>query len=36
MCIPGPMVDPKAGLSLKAGCQALNGAQALGYVRTDR
>jgi LCP family protein required for cell wall assembly len=34
MCIPGPMVDPKAGLNLKAGCQTLNGAQALGYVRT--
>jgi len=34
MCLPGPMVDPKAGLNLKAGCQALNGAQALGYVRT--
>jgi LCP family protein required for cell wall assembly len=34
MCIPGPMVDPNAGLNLKAGCQNLNGAQALGYVRT--
>jgi len=34
MCIPSPMVDPKAGLNLKAGCQTLNGAQALGYVRT--
>jgi LCP family protein required for cell wall assembly len=34
MCIPAPMVDPKAGLNLKAGCQTLNGAQALGYVRT--
>ena len=34
MCLPGPMVDPKAGLNLKAGCQTLNGAQALGYVRT--
>ena len=34
MCIPGTMVDPKAGLNLKAGCQTLNGAQALGYVRT--
>lgn len=34
MCIPAPMVDPKAGLNLKAGCQNLNGAQALGYVRT--
>jgi LCP family protein required for cell wall assembly len=34
MCLPGPMVDPKAGLNLKAGCQNLDGDQALGYVRT--
>ena len=34
MCLPGPMVDPKAGLNLKAGCQILDGDQALGYVRT--
>ncbi len=34
MCLPGPMVDPKAGLHLRAGCQNLNGGQALGYVRT--
>ena len=34
MCLPGPMVDPKAGLNLKAGCQTLNGDEALGYVRT--
>jgi LCP family protein required for cell wall assembly len=34
MCLPGPMVDPKAGLNLKAGCQNLDGGQALGYVRT--
>jgi LCP family protein required for cell wall assembly len=34
MCLPGPMVDPKAGLDLKAGCQTLDGGQALGYVRT--
>ncbi len=34
MCLPGPMKDPKAGLNLKAGCQTLDGAQALGYVRT--
>ncbi len=34
MCLPGPMRDPKAGLNLKAGCQTLDGAQALGYVRT--
>jgi anionic cell wall polymer biosynthesis LytR-Cps2A-Psr (LCP) family protein len=34
LCLPGPMTDPKAGLHLKAGCQVLNGDQALGYVRT--
>ena len=34
MCLPGPMRDPKAGLHLKAGCQNLNGGEALGYVRT--
>jgi LCP family protein required for cell wall assembly len=34
MCLPGPMKDPKAGLNLKAGCQTLNGDQALGFVRT--
>src|SRR5260221_14696765 len=34
MCLRGPMVDPKAGLHLRAGCQNLNGGQALGYVRT--
>ncbi len=34
MCLPAPMKDPKAGLNLKAGCQTLNGAQALGFVRT--
>ena len=34
MCLPGPMNDPKAGLHLKAGCQVLNGKQALGFVRT--
>ncbi|AHH97895.1 LCP family protein [Kutzneria albida] len=34
MCIDKPMVDPKAGLDLKPGCQDLTGAQALGYVRT--
>jgi anionic cell wall polymer biosynthesis LytR-Cps2A-Psr (LCP) family protein len=30
LCIPAPMVDPKAGLNLAAGCQDLNGDQALG------
>jgi LCP family protein required for cell wall assembly len=34
MCLKEPMRDPKAGLNLKAGCQELNGGQALGYVRT--
>lgn len=34
MCLDEPMVDPKAGLDLKAGCQTLTGPQALGYVRT--
>jgi LCP family protein required for cell wall assembly len=34
MCLPAPMKDPKAGLNLKAGCQTLNGSQALGFVRT--
>lgn len=34
MCIDQPINDPKAGLNLSAGCQTLNGAEALGYVRT--
>jgi LCP family protein required for cell wall assembly len=34
MCIKEPIDDPLAGINLKAGCQELNGAQALGYVRT--
>ena len=34
MCLKAPMQDPKAGLNLKAGCQTLNGGQALGFVRT--
>ena len=34
VCLPAPMKDPKAGLNLKAGCQVLNGDQALGFVRT--
>lgn len=28
------MVDPQAGIDLKKGCQALDGPQALGYVRS--
>lgn len=34
MCLSAPMKDTNAGLNLKAGCQTLNGAEALGYVRT--
>jgi len=34
MCIKQPLRDPAAGLNLKRGCQTLDGAQALGYVRT--
>jgi len=34
MCIKQPLRDPAAGLNLKKGCQTLDGAQALGYVRT--
>jgi len=34
ICLPGPIQDPASGLDLKAGCQTLDGAEALGYVRT--
>ncbi|MFC5994621.1 LCP family protein [Pseudonocardia hispaniensis] len=34
MCVPEPIKDPKAALNIKAGCQELDGAAALGYVRT--
>jgi LCP family protein required for cell wall assembly len=34
LCIKHHLVDPAAGLNLKKGCQTLDGAQALGYVRT--
>jgi LCP family protein required for cell wall assembly len=34
MCIKEPVKDPQAGLDLSAGCQNLNGGQALGYVRS--
>ncbi len=34
MCIPQPIKDKAAGLDLKAGCQKLDGPQALGFVRT--
>lgn len=34
ICVKENIKDPKAGLNLKAGCQTLDGGQALGYVRT--
>jgi LCP family protein required for cell wall assembly len=34
MCPTEPINDPLAGLNIAAGCQVLNGPQALGYVRT--
>lgn len=34
MCPPEPISDPLAGIDLPAGCQKLNGRNALGYVRT--
>ena len=34
LCIEEPMRDRNAGLNLKAGCQVLDGAEALGYVRS--
>lgn len=34
MCLDEPMRDPKAGIDLPAGCQELNGSQALGFVRS--
>jgi LCP family protein required for cell wall assembly len=34
MCIKRRLDDPAAGLHLRKGCQTLNGAKALGYVRT--
>ncbi|WP_245775788.1 LCP family protein [Saccharopolyspora flava] len=34
VCVKEPMQDPKANLDLQAGCQELDGPQALGYVRT--
>ncbi|HWC78716.1 MAG TPA: LCP family protein [Pseudonocardiaceae bacterium] len=35
LCLPAAIDDPLAGLNLGPGCQLLNGAQALGYVRTE-
>jgi LCP family protein required for cell wall assembly len=34
LCVPYPIDDPLAGINLQPGCQDLNGAQALGFVRT--
>ncbi|OBA85471.1 LytTR family transcriptional regulator [Mycobacteriaceae bacterium 1482268.1] len=34
MCPPEPVSDPLAGIDLPAGCQELDGRNALGYVRT--
>ena len=34
MCIPFDVKDPLSALDLEAGCQTLDGRQALGYVRT--
>ena len=34
MCPPEPISDPLAGIDLPAGCQKLDGQNALGYVRT--
>jgi LCP family protein required for cell wall assembly len=34
MCPPEPISDPLAGIDLAPGCQELDGATALGYVRT--
>lgn len=34
LCPEEPMVDPKAGLDIEAGCQEMDGGTALGYVRT--
>ena len=34
MCLKEPLRDPAAGLHLHKGCQTLDGAEALGFVRT--
>jgi hypothetical protein len=34
MCVPAPINDPKAHLTLDAGLQTLDGEQSLGYVRS--
>lgn len=34
ICLKAPLVDPASGLHLHAGCQVLDGAKALGFVRS--
>lgn len=34
ICVPFPMQDERAGIDLAPGCQELDGAQALGFVRS--
>ena len=34
ICVEQPIADPLAGIDLPAGCQLLDGPQALGFVRT--
>ncbi|MET8875419.1 LCP family protein [Nocardia sp. NPDC004604] len=34
ICVPKPIDDPLAGVDLQAGCQTLDGPQALGFVRS--
>lgn len=34
ICLPEPLNDPLAGVDLPAGCQAVDGRNALGYVRS--
>jgi LCP family protein required for cell wall assembly len=34
ICLKAPLVDPASGLHLHAGCQILNGAESLGFVRS--
>ncbi|MCE9516616.1 MAG: LCP family protein [Mycobacterium sp.] len=34
LCLPEPLSDPLAGIDLPAGCQTVNGVDALGYVRS--
>jgi LCP family protein required for cell wall assembly len=36
ICVDQPINDGNAGLNIPAGCQTLNGAQALGYVRSRK